>query len=389
MKYNFDEWIERRGTYSIKYDFARYGKPAGTIPLWVADMDFRIPPEVTAALQKSVEHGIYGYTETSDDYFQAVYHWFAKVHDYHVQEDWLVKTPGIVYALGMAVKAFTSPGDAILIQKPLYYPIENTIVANGRVTVDNTLMYAEGKYTIDMADFEQKIVEHQCRMFILCNPHNPVGRVWTRDELTEMGHICKTHNVLVVSDEIHCDIVFEGHRHWVFSAVYPDVDTVICTAPSKTFNLAGLQCSNIFIADEKLRRKFKHEIHASGYSQLNTLGLVAGQAAYAYGREWHRKLVQYLGQNTSYVTNFLAKNIPQVRVITLEGSYLMWLDFNAFRLSHNALDDMISNKAKLWLSSGTIFGKTGSGFFRMNLACPRRTLEMAMERLCEVFGSER
>jgi len=387
MRYNFDEIVDRHGTNSLKYDFAaKFGKPEGLIPLWVADMDFRIPPEVTAILQKSVEHGIYGYTETiGTAYFDAVYHWFDRVHDFRIQEDWLVKTPGIVYALGMAVRAFTQPGDTVLIQKPLYYPIEKTIVANGRIAVDNTLVYDNGSYSMSITDFEQKIIENKCRMFILCNPHNPVGRVWARDELSEMGRICRKHGVIVVSDEIHCDIIFDGHRHLVFSDVCPDVGSVICTAPSKTFNLAGLQCSNIFIADTQLRKLFKKEIHATGYSQLNTMGLVAGQAAYEHGGEWHQSLMRYLTGNAVFVKDFIAKKIPPVHVVALEGSYLMWLDFNGFGLSHKEMDDVITNDAKLWLSSGITFGATGEGFFRLNLACPRSVLEEALSRFHAAF----
>lgn len=386
MTYNFNEQINRQNTNSLKYDFAaRFNKPINITPLWVADMDFKIPPEVTEKLQSIVNHGIYGYTDANDDYFNALYNWFDKIHGYKIKKEWLVKTPGIVYALGMAIKAFTAPNDSILIQKPLYYPIENTIVANGRKAIDNTLKYSNNCYSIDITDFEEKIIKHNIKMFILCNPHNPVGRVWTKEELQEMGRICKKHNVLVVSDEIHCDIVFGGHKHLVFSNVCEDVDSIICTAPSKTFNLAGLQCSNIFIANKKLKAMFKHEIHATGYSQLNTMALAAGQAAYEHGGAWHTALMEYLTSNALYVKSFIEREIPQIKVIDLQGSYLMWLDFSGFNLSHNELDDIITNKAKLWLSSGTTFGETGQYFFRINLACPLNTLEKAMAQLKGAF----
>jgi len=381
--YNFDEVINRYGTNSYKYDFPeRFNKPADAIPLWVADMDFRIPPEVMTAIQKVADHGIYGYTESKLDYFQSVANWFANKHDYHIEEDWMVLAPGIVFALGMAIKGLTAPGDTILIQKPLYYPIENTILANNRIAIDNPLIYENGLYTIDIADFEEKIVENNIKMFILCNPHNPVGRVWTHDELLAMGRVCQKHNVIVVSDEIHCDIVFDGHKHLVFTNICSDFAdfSIICTAPSKTFNLAGLQVSNIFIPNKKLRGKFKHEIWATGYSQLNTMGLAACHAAYEHGSPWLDALLEYLADNANFVHDYLAQHVPQIKSIPLEGSYLKWLDFNPLDIPHLEIEERLNN-AKVWLSSGTSFGAAGEGFFRVNLACPRSILEKGLERV--------
>ena len=298
----------------------------------------------------------------------------------------MVKAPGIVFALGMAIKGLTDPGDTILIQKPLYYPIENTIVANGRVAIDNPLVYDQGRYTIDLDDFEHKIVENNVRMFILCNPHNPVGRVWTLEVLLGMGHICRKHSCVVVSDEIHCDIVFDGHRHLVFSTVCEEFAdfSVICTAPSKTFNLAGLQVSNMFISNKELRGRFKHEIWASGYTQLSTMGLAACKAAYLHGRDWLAELMRYLAQNSAFVCEYLAAELPQVKPVALEGSYLQWLDFSALGLSHEELERRL-DRAKVWLSSGAAFGATGAGFFRVNLACPRSTLEKGIGRVVSAF----
>ena len=387
MKYNFDEVINRYNTNSYKYDCPeRFNKPADSIPLWVADMDFRIPPEVTAAIQKCVDHGIYGYTCIKEDYYTAVAAWFKKYHDYHIEREWTIKVPGVVFALGMAIKGLTAPGDSIVIQKPLYYPIENTIVANGRVVIDNPLVYESGRYTIDMEDFERKIADNNARMFILCNPHNPVGRVWTREELMDMGRICQKYNCIVVSDEIHCDIVFDGHKHLVFSTVCEEFAdfSVICTAPSKTFNLAGLQLSNIFISNEELRKRFVHEIRAVGYGQLCTMGPVSCQAAYEHGHDWLGELLIYLAGNAAFVEDYLARALPLVKPIPLEGSYLKWLDFSAFGLSHSEMENRL-DKAKVWLSSGTAFGAAGAGFFRVNLACPRSLLEVAMERVAGVF----
>jgi len=387
VKYNFDEVINRQNTNSYKYDFPEaFNKPPGALPLWVADMDFRIPPEVMAAIQKVADHGIYGYTGVKDDYFQAIEGWFADMHGYHVKNEWMVKVPGVVFALGMAIKGLTAPGDAILIQKPLYYPIENTIVANNRVSIDNPLVYSRGRYTINLEDFERKIAENNARMFILCNPHNPVGRVWTREELLGMGRICQKYKCVVVSDEIHCDIIFEGHKHLVFSTICDEFAdfSVICTAPSKTFNLAGLQNSNIFIPNEDLRARFAHEIWASGYSQLNAMGLEACRAAYLHGREWLGELIQYLAGNVAFVYEVLAAELPRIKPVALEGSYLQWLDFTALGLSHDELDARL-DRVKVWLSSGTAFGAAGAGFFRVNLACPKSTLETAMWRVVNAF----
>ena len=388
-KYNFDEIIERRGTSSLKYDCAeRFGRPKDALPLWVADMDFSVPLDVTKALENHVSHGIYGYTESDANYFNAVENWFKTYHNYKIEEPWVVKTPGVVFALGMAIKAFTEIGDKILIQKPLYYPIENSIVRNNRIVVDNTLVYKNGCYTIDMADFEEKISKNNVRMFILCNPHNPVGRVWTKDELAEMGRICKKYNCLVVSDEIHCDLVFNNHIHLPFATVDDNFveNSIILTAPSKTFNLAGLQVSNVFIPDKKLRNAFKHEIIATGYSQLNTLGLIACSAAYIHGYEWLIELKEYLLQNANYVIEFFAKHLPQVKVIPLEGTYLMWLDFNSVNLTHSQMQEVLDT-AKVWLSSGTSFGATGEGFWRINIACPKSTIETALNRIINVINN--
>ena len=385
--YNFDEVINRYGTNSFKYDFVeRFGRPADVIPLWVADMDFRIPAPVMDAIQKVADHGIYGYTDVSEPYYQAVYDWFATRHGYKIENDWLVKAPGVVFALGMAIKGLTAPGDAILIQKPLYPPIENTILSNGRIAIDSPLVYENGRYTIDLADFEKKIVENNVPMFILCNPHNPGGRVWSREELLGMGHICQKHGCLVVSDEIHCDIIFEGHKHLVFSTICEEFAdfSIICTAPSKTFNLAGLQSSNIFISNKELRDKFKHEIRATGYSQLNAMGLAACQAAYVHGGPWLDALMVYLAQNAKFVREYLAKTVPQIKPMSLEGSYLMWLDFNPLDIPHGELEERLT-KAKVWLSGGTTFGAAGAGFFRVNLGCPKSVLEKGMERVAEAM----
>ena len=383
-KINFNIVVNRKNTNCLKYDFAvRRGRPGNVLPLWVADMDFKVAPEITQAIEKRVAHGIFGYSEVKEEYFEAVSAWMEQKHGWHVKEDWLVKTPGVVFALAMAVQAFTEPGDAVIIQQPVYYPFSEVIADNGRRIVDNTLELKEdGKYHINFEDFEQKVKENHVKLFLLCSPHNPVGRVWTKEELKKIAAICRKYDVIVVSDEIHEDFVFNG-KHQVFADLSEDAKnrTITCTAPSKTFNLAGLQVSNIWIANPKLREKFKKQIAAAGYSQLNTLGLTACEAAYRYGGEWHAELLGYLKSNLNFLREFLQTRLPEVKLIEPEGTYLVWLDFGSLGLTEEQREELLTKKAGIWLDSGAIFGAAGEGFERINIACPRSILKDALERI--------
>ena len=383
-KINFNIVVNRKNTNCLKYDFAvRRGRPENVLPLWVADMDFKVAPEITQAIEKRVAHGIFGYSEVKEEYFEAVSAWMEQKHGWHVKEDWLVKTPGVVFALAMAVQAFAEPGDAVIIQQPVYYPFSEVIADNGRRIVDNTLELKEdGKYHINFEDFEQKVKENHVKLFLLCSPHNPVGRVWTKEELKKIAAICRKYDVIVVSDEIHEDFVFNG-KHQVFADLSEDAEnrTITCTAPSKTFNLAGLQVSNIWIANPKLREKFKKQIAAAGYSQLNTLGLTACEAAYRYGGEWHAELLGYLKSNLNFLREFLQTRLPEVKLIEPEGTYLVWLDFGSLGLTEEQREELLTKKAGIWLDSGAIFGAAGEGFERINIACPRSILKDALERI--------
>ena len=386
MKYDFDEVVERRGTGCLKYDFAKErGKKEDVLPLWVADMDFKTVPAVTKRLQKAVEHGIYGYSDSKEDYFAAVSGWYRDHFDWNTKQEWMIKTPGVVFALAAAVRAYTEKGDAVLIQQPVYYPFRQVIESNDRKLVSSDLVLRDGHYEIDFEDFEAKIKEHQIHLFLLCSPHNPVGRVWKEWELRKIGEICLKYQVVVVSDEIHSDFVYPGNKHYVFASIEPEFEkiSVICTAPSKTFNLAGLQVSNIFIADEGLRKKFIRAVDQAGYSQVNLMGLVACQAAYEEGAEWLLQLKEYLLGNLSFVREYLKENLPEVKLIEPEGTYLIWLDFEALGLERKELEALI-DKAGLWLDSGDIFGAAGRGFERINVACPRSVLTEALERLARV-----
>lgn len=386
---NFDKIIDRRNTRCLKYDFAvERNMPADVLPLWVADMDFETSSYIEDAIIERAKHAIYGYSEVKTPYFDILKKWMQKHHDWDIQRKWLVKTPGVVFALAMAVKAYTEPGDAVLIQQPVYYPFSEVIKDNGRNVVSNTLYLGEdNRYHIDFEDFEQKIVDHKIKLFLLCNPHNPVGRVWTKEELTRLGDICVKHHVTVVSDEIHEDFVFKG-KHQVFANVKKEYEeiTVTCTAPSKTFNIASLMISNILIPNPELKRKFKHQMDAAGISQLNILGLVACEAAYEHGEEWYQAMKAYVKENIEFVKQYVEEQLPGVNMVEHEGTYLVWLDFRGTGLSVEELDDKIINQAKLWLDSGKIFGSCGEGFQRINVACPRKVLEEALERIKNAVG---
>ncbi len=382
---NFDEVIDRKNTDCLKYDFAvRRGRPADVLPLWVADMDFRTSSRILDAITERTAHGIFGYTETGEQYFEAVSGWLMRRHKMEVRPEWLVKTPGVVFAIAMAVKAFTEEGDAVLIQQPVYYPFSEVIADNKRVVVSSDLVLsADGKYRMDFDDIEKKVREHHVKLFLLCSPHNPVGRVWTSEELTRLGQICLDNGVIVVSDEIHADFVYDGYRHQPFAGLSRELEniTVTCTSPGKTFNLAGLQVSNIFIANRGLRDRFRRQIAAAGYSQLGTLGLTACEAAYRYGEEWYQALMNYLKGNLDFLRDYLRERLPIIRMIEPEGTYLVWLDFRGLRLNLQELQELIVHRAGLWLDDGAIFGRTGEGFQRINTATSRSVLRQALERL--------
>lgn len=385
---NFDEVVERRNTDSLKYDFAvRRGKPADVLPLWVADMDFKTSSFILDALEERARHGIFGYTETREDYFEALRDWMKSHHDLDVEPQWVLKTPGVVFALAMAVKAYTEAGDYVLIQQPVYYPLTEVVQDNGRKVISSDLVPENGTYHVDFEDFENKIKEYHVKLFMLCSPHNPVGRVWTKEELQRLAEICVRHGVIVVSDEIHEDFVYPGHKHVPFLNADERAKEfcITCTSVSKTFNLAGLQIANIIVPNQKLRRALRKQIQAAGYSQLNAFGVEACKVAYQHGEEWYRSAWKYIQENLRFMKEYLAKELPEVKVIEPEGTYLVWLEFREFGLCGEELSERIVQKARLWLDDGHIFGKTGTGFERINLATSRSTLKEALERLRRAF----
>ena len=334
---NFDQPVERRGTHSLKYDFAEErGRKKEILPLWVADMDFKTSSFVQEALIRQAEHGIYGYTESDQEYYDAVSSWMERRHGWKIDKEWITKTPGIVFALAMAVKAYTEPGDYILIQDPVYYPFREVIESNDRKVAANILIRKEdGSYAIDFEDFERQIVEKGVKLFLFCSPHNPVSRVWTREEVERLGDICLKHQVIIVSDEIHADFVFEG----------------------------------------------KHQVTAAGYSQVGAPGIFALIAAYTQGEEWYQAMKQYVKSNIDFLHTWMAEHLPQIKVTKTEGTYLVWMDFRALGLSDKELKELIEDKAEVWLDGGAIFGEPGSGFERINVACQRATLVEALDRI--------
>lgn len=385
---NFDEIIDRKNSRCLKYDFAvKRGLPEDVLPLWVADMDFRTSSYVEDALVKRAGEAIFGYSEVGTEYFEIVAGWMEKHHGWMPRENWLVKTPGVVFALAMAVKAYTNEGDSVLIQQPVYYPFSEVIADNNRKAVSSDLYLGEDdRYHIDFEDFEKKIREHRVKLFLLCSPHNPAGRVWTREELLRIGEICLKYGVIVVSDEIHHDFVFSG-EHFVFASLKKEFEdiSVICTSPSKTFNLASMLISNIFIPNGELRRRFQKQVDAAGISQLSILGLVAAEAAYRDGGEWYQALTAYIRDNLVFVRDYVKRELKPVKMVDTEGTYLVWLDFRDTGLEAEELDRKIIYEAGLWLDSGKIFGGAGRGFQRINAACPRATLQEALSRVKRIL----
>lgn len=384
MQYDFDTPIDRTHTWSIKHDFKKEnGKADDILPLWVADMDFRSPDSVVEALKKAVDHGIFGYSRADESYFDAVAAWYQKRHHLTLQPEWMTCTPGIVFALSIAVRAFTQEGDAVLIQPPVYHPFSRAILRNKRTLVENPLVLKDGHYEMDLEELEQKVLDEHVKLMILCNPHNPVGRVWTREELTALADICLRHHVYVISDEIHGDFVWQGHEQTPYASISEEacLHSMMCTAPSKTFNLAGMATSNLFIPDPEMRRKFRSELLDVGQENMNRLGLFACRAAYEEGGEWLDQLIGYLAGNLALVRDFCKNRVPQIQLVEPEGTYLAWLDCRELGMTDDELMAFFSDEAKVWLDPGTHSGEQGSGFMRFNLGSSRSVIAQALDQI--------
>lgn len=376
----FDEIIDRRGTNCSKHDFkTENGYMESVLSLWIADMDFRAPKEVSEAVINVGKHGIFGYTDINSGYYDAAVSWYKKRFRVELKNEWIVTTPGIVFAVCCAMTSFTAPGDGVLIQPPVYYPFKRSISMNGRVPINNPLRYENGKYSIDFEDFEAKLKGGNVKLFVLCNPHNPVGRVWREDELSRMVELCDKYNVLIFSDEIHSDFIIPGYTHTMLNAITKKC--IVATAPSKTFNIAGMQMSNIIIPDEELRRKFLHTRDCTGAGAPNIAGLAAAQAAYKYGEGWFDDVYAYILKNLDIARDILKSAAPYAKLIEPEGTFLIWVDFSELGLNDTELEKLIVNEANLWLDMGNMFGEEGEGFARINIASSASVINKAMEDL--------
>lgn len=376
--YDFDKIVSRETTNCAKWDTVE----KGLLPMWVADMDFQSPPEVIAALKERAEHGIFGYSGGYGGWFEALMQWMGKRYGWAPQREWISTSPGVVAALYMLVRALTEPGDRIIIQPPVYRPFYYVARSNGCELLENPLYFDGSKYRMDLEQLRQQ-VDARVKLLILCSPHNPVGRVWSREELLSLGQFCLEHGITIISDEIHSDLVYSGYKHTVLAAGSKDLEqnTVVCNAPSKTFNIAGIPASNVIIANETLRSAYRRVLRGSGLALPNVFAVTAVEAAYTYGEVWLEELLLYLEDNYRVASSFIAQRIPEIKIIEPEGTYLLWLDCRGLGLNDEELDSFIKEKAKLLLEPGTIFGTGGSGFQRMNIACPRSRLLEALQRL--------
>lgn len=387
MAYNFDKEIIREQSGSVKWDLRESHGGNDIIPMWVADMDFKAPDEVINALVKRAGHGIFGYTYPSDSYREAVCAWMKKRHNWLINKEWIVTTPGVVAAFSAAISAFTDEGDKIIIQPPVYHPFKKVIEASNRRVAENRLIIKDNRYTMDFEGLE-KLLKDGASMMALCSPHNPVGRVWTIDELQTLNELCIKYDTLILSDEIHSDLIMPGYKHSVMAEISSGENTKIitCTAASKSFNLAGLCCSNIIISDYKLRASFQKRVQSLSVSTPNIFGLTATETAYNLCEGWLDELIHYIHRNYTDMKSYIEDNLPLIKIAEMEGTYLSWLDFKEYGLSDSTIDEILFKKAKLWLDNGPQFGAGGEGFQRINLACPGKILLKALEGIKAAFS---
>ena len=387
MKYNFDELISRRGTNSYKWDSAA---DAGVLPLWVADMDFRTAPAITEALARRVAHGIFGYTRVPEAYYNAVTGWFARRHGWHFKKEWMIYTSGVVPAISAIIKALARPGDKVLVQTPVYNCFFSSIRNNGCEAACSPLLRTGDTYRMDFDDLERKAADPAVKLMLLCNPHNPAGRVWTPEELTRLGEICLRHDVTVVADEIHCELVFPEYTYTPFASISEEFQrrSVACVSPSKAFNIAGLQIANIVAADDGMRERIDRAININEVCDVNPFGVEATIAAYNEGEEWLTQLIGYLKGNYEFMKDYCAKHLPDFPTAKLEGTYLVWMDCSVLHIPSEELERQLVEQARLWLNAGAMYRSPKEGFMRWNIACPRQRLAEALDRF-RSFVAER
>lgn len=387
MKYDFDSIVPRHGTDSYKWDSSENPE---LLPMWVADMDFRTAPAIVNALRRRVDHGIFGYTRVPAEYYEALNSWFSRRHGWNIDSEWVIYTSGVVPAISAIIKALTVPGDKVLVQTPVYNCFFSSIRNNGCEMVSSPLTYADNTYTIDFEDLERKAADPKVRLMLLCNPHNPAGRVWSREELTRIGEICGRHDVVVVADEIHCELVFPGYRYTPFASISEEFlrNSVTCVSPSKAFNIAGLQIANIVCADSARRAGIDRAINDNEVCDVNPFGVIALQAAYNEGEEWLEQLLEYIYGNYRLMCDFCQDYLPAFTITRLEGTYLVWMDCRKLGMSSDELEKLLVNEAELWLNAGTMYGPEGEGFMRWNIACPRSVLIEGLHRFTAFVNSK-
>lgn len=383
MKYNFDETVVRRGTNCVKWDES---PNEDVVPMWVADMDFRVAPAIQEALEKRVAHGVFGYNIVPESYYEAVISWFRRRHHWEIERSSILYTTAVVPAMSCVIKALTMPGEKVLILSPAYNCFFSSIRNNGCEVHESPLRPIDNSFEVNWEDFEAKCADEKTTLFLLCNPHNPCGRVWRRDELQKMYNICKKHDVKVVSDEIHCELIMPGYEFVPFGTITDDC--VVMNSPSKNFNTAGLQIANIITKDPSWRRRIDRAININEVCDVNPFGIVALEAAYNESAEWLDELNQYLWGNYTYLCDFIGKNLPLLKVTRLEGTYLVWVDHSALGITTDELFNRLLNEAHVWVSPGTMYGpQTGEGFIRINIACPRSQLDEALQRIKACLNS--
>jgi cysteine-S-conjugate beta-lyase len=379
MKYDFDEVIERRNTSSVKWDLG----DEQLLPLWVADMDFKAPAPVVKALKNRAEHGIYGYSISGDGYFDAMCRWWKNRHSWDINKSWIHFSPGVVPGINLLLKTFTVPGDKVIIQVPVYHPFYSAVRNNNCELVENPLIFDGERYLMDYEDLEKKASDPKVKLLILCSPHNPVGRVWTKEELSRLGEICLKHNVLVIADEIHCDLVYKEYTHTPFASISEEFlnNTITCVAPSKTFNIAGLQASAVIIADQDKASAYKQTLSSLGLPGPNVFAIEAVKAAYNEGDEWLDQLMEYLKGNFNFLNNYVEENLPMLKVLNSEGTYLVWVNCSGLGMSSKELHKFFIKEARVWFNEGSMFGMSGEDYVRINIACPRSILAAALARI--------
>ncbi|MGJ0846896.1 MalY/PatB family protein [Tissierella praeacuta] len=377
QKYNFNEIIDRKLSNSIKW-----WESKDILPMWIADMDFKVADEILDAMKKTIDHGIIGYDDKPDSFYESIINWVKDRYNWEIKKEWLVFTPGVVPGLGISIKSFSKEGDKVIIQPPVYPPFYRVIENNNRRVVENSLIYKDNKYIMNIDDLEKNI-DKDVKMAMICSPHNPVGRVWKKEELEVFGNLCLKNNIIMISDEIHCDLTFSNYKHIPLASISDEFanNTITFMAPSKTFNIAGLFASVAIIPNEKLRKLYNDTIENMEITHTNGFSIIGFEAAYKYGKNWLSQAIRYIEDNADFAVDYINKNIPEIKTYKPEGTFLMWLDFKSLGKTSEEINELLINKGKVQLNNGATFGTAGEGFFRLNIGCPREVLKEGLDRI--------